>query len=204
MGILPVSEHDLRPAHDEFARLVGLDLISVKINDATIRENQWLSNGSGAVHFRWGDVADVSDGRGFGHAVALNDANAGEIGHATGEFGSEGRGTALDPVNLVILGEEAGFGGLAKRIDGWWDYGHHADAFLNQKSAQLLHVEARHQNERRTERERESQRHGESVNVVEGQEAEHDIIGREHCGIWAENLIDICNEVVVREHDALG
>ena len=67
-----------------------------------------------------------------------------------------------------------------------------------------MHVEARHQNERRTERERESQRHGESVNVVEGQEAEHDIIGREHRGIRAENLIDICNEVVVREHDALG
>src|SRR6266853_1530661 len=33
--LLPISEHDLRTAHDEFAGLAGSDLIPVKINDAT-------------------------------------------------------------------------------------------------------------------------------------------------------------------------
>src|SRR5229473_718264 len=200
--LLPVSEHDLRAAHNEFAGLARRDLIPVKINDATIRENQWLSNGSGAVHFRWSDVADVSDGRSFGHAVSLDDANAGEIGHASGEFGSERRGAALDPANFVILWEDASFGGLAERIDGGRDHGHHGDAFLKQKSAQLLGVEARHQNQRRAERERKSQRHGESVDVVKGEEAEHDIIGCEHRRIRTEDLIDIRDQVVVREHHA--
>jgi len=48
---------------------------------------------------------------------------------------SERRGAALDPTNFVILWEDARFGGLAKRIDGGRDYGHHGDALLNQKSA---------------------------------------------------------------------
>ena len=118
--------------------------------------------------------------------------------------GASGAAPALDPANFVILWEDAGFGGLAERIDGGRDYGHHGDAFLNQKSAQLLHIEARHQNERGTEGERKRQRDGESVDVIQRQEAEHDIIGQERRGIWTEDLIDIRNQIVVRQHDALG
>ncbi len=177
LRLLPISEHDLRAAHDKFAGLALSDLFSVGVHDAAVGEGQRLSDGGGTVHLWWTGVSDVGDRRSLGHAVSLDDANAGETGQAPGKFGSERRGTGLDPANFVILWEDASFGGLAKRIDGWRDYGHHGDAFLNQKSAQLLHVEARHQNERGTERQRKSQRHGKSVDVVEGQEAEHDVVG---------------------------
>src|ERR1700733_1671253 len=40
--------------------------------------------------------------------------------------------------------------------------------------------------------------------MVERQEAEHDGIGREGRGIWPQDLIDVCDQVIVREHDALG
>jgi hypothetical protein len=43
----------------------------------------------------------------------------------------------FDPAHFVVLGETASFGGLAKRVDGGRDDGHHGDAFLNQKSAQF-------------------------------------------------------------------
>ena len=104
----------------------------------------------------------------------------------------------------MVLGKDSGFGGLAEGIDGGRDHRHHGDAFLNQKSAQLLHVEARHQYQRVAQGQGKSQPHGESVDVVEGQEAEHDVRGRERRGIRAQNLINIRNQVVVREHDALG
>src|SRR5229473_3361519 len=90
--LLPVSEHDLRAAHYELAGLAGSDLVSTHVHDAAVGEGQRLSDGSGAVHFRWSGVADVSDGRGFGHAVSLDDADAGETGQATGKFGSKRSG----------------------------------------------------------------------------------------------------------------
>src|ERR1700675_5072565 len=43
LRVPPVSEHDLRAAHGEFAGLARSGFIPVKINDATIRESQWLS-----------------------------------------------------------------------------------------------------------------------------------------------------------------
>ena len=118
--------------------------------------------------------------------------------------GASGAAPDLIQRTLWFFGKMPGLGGLAQGVDGGRDHRHHGDAFLNQKSAQLLHVEARHQNQRGAERQRKSQRHGESVDVVERQEAEHDVVRREHRGIRAENLINIRDQVVVREHDALG
>ena len=113
---------------------------SVSASGCPIEAGRFISGGA--------QIANMGDGRGFGHSVSLIDEDAGEVGHAASQFGSERRGAGFDPADFVILGEDAGFGGLAKRVDGGRDHGHHGDAFLDQKSAQLLHVEARHQNER--------------------------------------------------------
>ena len=156
------------------------------------------------MHFRRSVVADMGDGGSFGHAVALGDDDAGEVGKATGKLGSERRGAGLDPADFVVLGENAGLDGLAERIDGGRDREHHGDVFRDQESTQFLHVKARHQNESRSERQRKSQRHRESVDVVERQEAEYDVIGSERRSIRADGLIYIRDQVVVREHDALG
>ena len=204
-GSFQYPEHDLRAAHDEFAGFAGRNLVpvarstmrhSVSASGCPMEAGRFISGGA--------HVADVGHRRSFGHAVSLIDADAGEAGEAAGKFGSEWRGAGLDPANFVIFGEDAGFGGLAQRIDGGRDHGHHGDAFLNQKSAQLLQIEAGHQNERGAERQGKSQSYSKSIDVVERQEAEHDVVGREKRGVRAEDLIDIRDQVVVREHDALG
>jgi hypothetical protein len=81
----------LRAAHDEFAGLAGSDLIAVvEVENATIGEGQRLSDGCGAVHLRRRDVADVGDGRSFGHAVSLVDDDAGEVGERRASSGASG------------------------------------------------------------------------------------------------------------------
>src|ERR1022692_3688641 len=55
LRLLPVSHHDLRSAHHEFALFAGRDVISFKIEDAAIGERQRLSDRSGAAHFGWSD-----------------------------------------------------------------------------------------------------------------------------------------------------
>ena len=104
LRLLPVSEHDLRAAHDEFAGFARGDIVPVQIEDAAFGEGQRLSDGGGAVHFRGSDVADVSDRRSFGHAVSLSDADAGEVGRRRASSGASGA-APLDPADFVVPGE---------------------------------------------------------------------------------------------------
>jgi len=204
LRFLPISHHDLRAAHDELALLAGCDIVALEVDDTAFGEGQWLSDRGGAVHFRGRAKANVGNGGGFGHAVSLIDENAGEVGHAAREFGSEGGSAGFNPADVVVSWEDAGFGSLAEGVDRGWDDGHHGDALLDKKRANFLHVEARHEDEGGTERERKCEGNGESVDMVERQEAEHDVVGRERRGVGADGLINVGDEIVVREHDAFG
>src|SRR5258708_38086184 len=44
LGLLPISEHDLRAAHDEFAGLALSELFSVGVHDAAVGEGHRLSD----------------------------------------------------------------------------------------------------------------------------------------------------------------
>ena len=61
LRVVPVSEHNLRAAHDEFAWFAGSDFVPVQIQNAAFGEGQRLSDGGGSVHFRGSDAADVGD-----------------------------------------------------------------------------------------------------------------------------------------------
>src|ERR1700686_5665511 len=47
LGLLPISQHELGAAHDEFARLAGADFISFNIHNAAFGLRQWVSNRCG-------------------------------------------------------------------------------------------------------------------------------------------------------------
>ena len=116
LRFLPVAQHELRAAHDQLARFAGGDFAVVRVEHATVGLDQRLPNRFGSVQ-RGMDVADVSDRRGFCHAVALVDGNAGEFRETAGEFGSERGGPGFYPSDFVVLWKQSRFSGLVQRIE---------------------------------------------------------------------------------------
>src|ERR1700688_3071409 len=137
LGLLPISKHELRAAHDEFARLARANFISFNIHNAAFGLRQRLPDRCGTIHGGRIAKANVGYGRGFGHAVSLIDHDAREAGKAAREFGGKRRCAAFDPPNFMLLRKDSRFGGVTHSIDGGRDDGHHGDAFvlLNQKGA---------------------------------------------------------------------
>src|SRR5208337_988070 len=128
LRFLPVSEHDLRAAHRQFALFAGRNLIPCKIDDLAFRERERLADRGGTIHFRRSEVANMRDRGCLGHSVSLIDQDAGKVSQAAREFGSEWRGSGFDPANFVALRKNTGFDRLAKRVDRGRDHGHHGDA----------------------------------------------------------------------------
>lgn len=112
LRFFPVSQHELRATHDEFAGLAGCDLIVVDVEHATFGECEGLADGSGAVHLWRRDVANVGDGRGFRHAISLIDAGgeqaqlpASQPAVALTEL-EPGEAGTIDHISLPFLGQQ--------------------------------------------------------------------------------------------------
>ena len=73
----------------------------------------------------------MGDGRGFRHAIALADQDAGEGAEAVRELGRKRSCSALDPAKMVSLGKIAGLGGLTERIHGRRHERHSGNAFFD-------------------------------------------------------------------------
>ncbi len=91
-----------------------------------------MSDGVGAVEVGR-KKPDMGDGRGLGHAIPLANEYAGERGETAWKFGGERRGSGLDPLNAVVLGELSSFRGLTKRVHCRWNQRHHGDGFAREQ-----------------------------------------------------------------------
>ena len=120
------------------------------------------------------------------------------------EIGCERRGSGLDPVDFVLAGKLSGLGGLAKRIHGGRDQRHHGDGFFGDEFGETLSLEARHQDERRTKNQRRIEDHVQSIGVVKREATENGVGGVERGAAGTEKLIDVGDEIEVRQHDSLG
>src|SRR3954470_20897962 len=99
-GLVPVAEHELRPAHDKFTRLSGRSFrevvgsiggIDVRLRqDAAIRLCDWQSDRIGMIESGI-KGSEMGDGRSLGHPVSLADENIRQRGDAAGKIGSERR-----------------------------------------------------------------------------------------------------------------
>src|SRR5207302_5385593 len=81
--ILPVPEHELWSAHDQFSALAVSNVLVVFVEYAAVRLGQRLPDGLRLVQFRL-EVPHMGDGGGFGHAVTLADQDTGQRGKAAG------------------------------------------------------------------------------------------------------------------------
>ncbi len=188
LRFLPVAEHELRAAHDEFAGLTGRRFrqvvrsvggIDLRLReDAAVGRGDRVADGVGTIELGF-KKADMGDGRGLGHAVSLTDQDVGECREAAGKIGSERRGSGFDPVNLVVAGKLPGLGRLAERIHGGRDERHHGDRFVDEQLRHHGHVEARYQNERCTQNQRRIENYIQAVDVVERKTAENMVGGIE-------------------------
>ena len=75
---------------------------------------------------------------------------------------------------------------------------------VHEQGEQLRNVEARHQQQRSSQREHRVQDDVEAVDVIERQEAESHVVGGNFAGVGSDELKDVGHQVEVREHHALG
>ena len=194
---------NLRTAHHQLAGFADRNFTIFQIEDAAFCECQRLPDRCRPIHFRRRRWPTCVTGRSLGHSISLVDRNAGKIAEPSREFGRKRSSARFDPAHTMIVRESACGCKLTKRIDGRWNHRHKSDVFLNHQSAKLLDIEARHQNERTADSQRERKSDRQTVDVVERQKAERHIRLGEHGGARANELIDIGYEIVVRQHDAL-
>ena len=65
-------------------------------------------------------------------------------------------------------------------------------------------LKARHQNECRAQKKRGIEDHIQAVDMVEGERTENVVSGIERCRVWAQHLVNVGDQIVVRKHDSLG
>ena len=126
LRFVPVSQHELRSAHDELSRSAGGNVISKIIDHTAFGLAERLADRLGLVELGR-EISDVRDRRRFGHAVSLTDKDAGERGEAARQFGRQRRGSGLDPAQAMSGGKLSGFRGLGQRIERRRDSRHSGD-----------------------------------------------------------------------------
>src|SRR5579862_2831136 len=144
----------------------------------------------------------MSDRRGFCHAIALADKDSSECCEPARKLWRQRCGSRLHPANAVLAWKLSGLGALAKSVQCRRDQGYHRGLLFHQQSSHLLYVEPRSEDEGRAEDQRGIEQHIQPIDVVEGQAAQDCVPGIDFGGIWPKQLIDICHQVVVRQHYA--
>src|SRR5579859_6500 len=94
------------------------------------------------------DEAEVGDRRGFGHAVSLGDWNAGEGCEPARKFRREWRSARFHCADAMLLREKTLLGSVTKGIHRRRYKRQIGDVLARDDLADLLHVEAQHEDER--------------------------------------------------------
>src|SRR5512142_1369783 len=105
----------------------------------------------------------------------------------------------------MLFRESTFLGRGGEGVQHGWNARDGGDALLNHEAQGAIEVETRHEYERRTNGQNKVQSDGQTVNVVERQEAEHYFFRSETGGLgWNQCLEDVGDEIGMRQHDSLG
>ena len=105
---LPVAQHELRAAHNQFARFAWSYRVACQIKYPALGLRDGHPYGFRFVALRI-EITDMSHGRSLGHSVSLGDRHSSERSEAASQFGRQRRGPGFQPLQAMGLGEQSGF-----------------------------------------------------------------------------------------------
>ena len=139
------------------------------------------------------------------HSITLDDGEAHDVLDSLLHFGRERRGPEeADPQRRQIVVCHAWILGQAK--SDRWNREQHGDPVSREKVQELIHVEPAHHDLGAARSYGAVHQNVHAVDVEQGQVRQQDVVGANDRGfvLTVQELLDVSDQVVVREHHTLG